>query len=387
MMSVTCRLHHGQSSASVKFFDAARLKRHEHPACNISTVASGAPLNAFERASIVEAAVLAPSADNHHCFELHVSDDRVLLFGNRAYASAPFHRKVLALVSFGAVVENMRIRAAFLGYQARIHWMPDVADASLIAEMHLTKAESAEATLDSAIPRRHTNRRLAYRGPRLNESELAEFSKAVASVEGVSLQFMDSRASRAKLLRLLRIAEAERFNTRSLHEELFSAVRFDVGWHGTVEEGLAPSALSIEPGMRWAFRQIGRWPVMNVLRALGFHHILGFRAAHLPCQLAPHCAVLATTLPVERGAPAVGMALERIWLQATASGLALQPFAAPALLALQDYVDVPSITRGRLQSAWRELLADTPLIVFRMGFAKSPEVRSGRPRPTLFIRS
>ena len=342
-------------------------------------------LNAFERSSIVEAAVLAPSADNRHCFELQLSDERILLFGNRAYASAPFHRKVLALVSFGAVVENVRIRAAFLGYEARVHWMPDAADASLIAELRLAKTECTEHALDAAIPRRHTNRRLAYHGPRLSAPELAGLSKAVASIEGVSLHFMDSPTSRAKLLRLLRIAETERFNTPSLHEELFSAVRFDVGWHRSVEEGLAPCALSVEPGMRWAFRQLGRWPVMNLLRVLGFQHVLGFRAAYLPCRLAPHCAVLTTTLPLDRGALAVGMALQRIWLQAASSGLALQPFAAPALLALPDYVDVPSITRNRLRDAWPALLADTPVMVFRMGFATPPRGRSGRPAPSAFI--
>ena len=343
-------------------------------------------LSAFERSSIVEAAVLAPSADNRHCFELDVSDERVLLFGNRAYATAPFHRKVLALLSFGAVVENVRIRAAFLGYQARIHWMPNAADASPIAELRFAKAESSEHALDSAIPRRHTNRRLAYHGPRLSDPELASLSKAVASIEGVSLHFMDSPSSRAKLLRLLWIAEAERFNTRSLHQELFSAVRFDVGWHRTVEEGLAPCALSVEPAMRWAFRQLGRWPVMNLLRGLGFHHVLGLRAAYLPCRLAPHCAVLSTTLLIERGAPLVGMALERLWLEAESRGLALQPFAAPALLALPGYVDVPTTSRNKLRGGWRGMLAYTPVAVFRMGIAKPPEGRSGRPTSIGFIR-
>jgi len=347
----------------------------------------GHVLGPSDRLHIAQAAVLAPSADNRHCFGLQFAGERILLFGNDAYVGAPFHRKVLSLISFGAVAENMRVAVASLGYEACIHWMPDGADKPLIAELRLARAESSEPALDSAISRRHTNRRLAYHGPRLSDSQLAALSKGVAAMEGVSLRFMDSPSSRPKLLRLLRIAEAERFNTRALHEELFSAVRFDVGWHKTVEGGLAPCALSVEPGMRWAFRQIGRWPIMNLLRALGFHHALGFRAADLPCRFAPHCAVLGTTLPIERGAPAVGMALQRIWLRAASCGLALQPFAAPALLALPDYVDVPPTTRDRLRDAWRELVADTPVMVFRMGFAKPPEGRSGRPSPSAFIRN
>jgi len=348
---------------------------------------AGEVLSPSDRLHIAQAAVLAPSADNRHCFALQFSGARILLFGNDAYVSSPYHRKILGLISFGAVAENMRVAAASLGYQTGITWLPDPRDPSLTAELRLAKAQRSEQDLDAAISRRHTNRRLSYHGPRLSDSELAALSKGVPAIEGVSLHFMDSPSSRRKLLRILRIAEAERFNTRSLHQELFSAVRFDVGWHKTVEEGLAPCALSVEPGMRWAFRQLGRWPVMNLLRALGFHHALGFRAADLPCRLATHCGVLGTTLPIERGAPGVGMALQRIWLRAASSGLALQPFAAPALLALPGYVDVPSTTRDRLRDAWRGLLADTPVAVFRMGIAKAPEGRSGRPTSTAFIRT
>lgn len=347
----------------------------------------GDVLNESHRLHIARAAVLAPSADNRHCFALQFSGERILLFGNGAYVSAPFHRKILSLISFGAVAENMRVAAASLGYQTGITWLPDPRDPSLIAELRFAKAQRSEQELDAAISRRHTNRRLSYHGPRLSDSELAALSNGVPAIDGVSLHFMDSPSSRRKLLRLLRIAEAERFNTRPLHEELFSAVRFDVGWYNTVEEGIAPCALSVEPGMRWAFRQLGRWPVMNLLRALGLHHTLGFRAADLPCRLAPHCGVLGTTLPIERGAPAVGMALQRIWLRAASSGLALQPFAAPALLALPSYVDVPSTTKGRLRDAWHALLPDTPVMVFRMGFAKPAEGRSGRPTPSAFIRT
>jgi hypothetical protein len=65
--------------------------------------------------SIAEAAVMAPSADNQHCFELRARDDRILLSGSEAYVGAPFHKKLLSLISFGAVVENMTIRASATG--------------------------------------------------------------------------------------------------------------------------------------------------------------------------------------------------------------------------------------------------------------------------------
>ncbi len=175
--------------------------------------------------SIVQAGVLAPSADNHHCFELQASPDCILLFGNEAYLGAPYHRKILNLISFGTVAENMIIRARRLGYRADLIWLPDAARPSLIAELRLTKGEPTENPLDAAISRRHTNRRIRFGGPTLGEADLAQFSLHLQGIEGVKLAFFDSGTRRAKLLRLIRIAEAERFNTRALHQDLFSSIR------------------------------------------------------------------------------------------------------------------------------------------------------------------
>jgi len=292
--------------------------------------------------------------------------------------TSPHHRKVLGLISFGAVIENMTIRARRLGYRTDVAWQPDAAQPSLIVKMRFTRSEPAEPTLDAAIGGRHTNRRVFFSGPPLSSVELSELSEGLHEVEGVTLTFFDSKAQRAKLLRLLRIAETERFNTRALHEDLFSAVRFDVGWHASADEGLPPAVLGVEPGVRWAFAQLRHWRLMSLLRRIGFHHALGFRAAYLPCRLAPHCGVLTTSLALQQGALAVGTVLERLWLEAENRGLAFQPFAGPALLALAGYREVPVGTGDRLRQGWKELTDETPLMVFRLGHAGRPPVRTGR---------
>lgn len=337
-------------------------------------------------ASIVEAAVLAPSADNRHCFELRAFPDAILLFGSEAFLSAPYHRKILSLISFGAVVENMSVRAARLGYRANVRWLPDAAESSLIAELRLTRGEPVEAALDAAISGRHTNRRVFFSGPRLSEGDLAQLAQLLYGIDGVTLAFFDSGKQRAALLRLVAMAEAERFNTRALHEDLFSSVRFDVGWRASAHEGLPPAALGVEPGVRWAFAQLRRWPVMNALRHIGVHHLLGFRAGYLPCRLAPHLGVLTTSLPMDQGAVAVGRALQRVWLEAERRGLAFQPLAGAALLALPQYADVPAETGASLRQGWKELTDETPAMVFRLGRAKRPSIRTGRHAPEHYFR-
>lgn len=329
--------------------------------------------------SIVEAGLLAPSADNRHCFEVCGSPDCISLLGNDLYGQAPYHRKILNLIALGAVAENMAVRAAGLGYRMDATWLPDPGQPSLIARLRLTKCTPVETALDAAIAKRLTNRRLIFHGPALNEARLSRFTQYVVPIKGVKLSFFDAGRQRAKLLRLLAIAEAERFNSEALHKDLFSSVRFDVGWHASAEEGLPPAVLGIEPGMRWAFAQLRHWPLMNLLRHIGLHRALAFRAAYLPCRLAPHIGVLTTSSPIAQGAVSVGSALQRIWLLAESEGLALQPFAGPALLALPEYRDVPERTAVRLREGWKDLTEDTPLMTFRLGRAARPSMRTGRP--------
>ncbi|WP_288131517.1 hypothetical protein [Accumulibacter sp.] len=337
--------------------------------------------------SIIQAGVLAPSADNQHCFELRAEGDGLLLFGTEAYLATPYHKKVLSLISFGAVVENMGIRAARLGYHADVLWYPDASRPALIAELRLGRSDPNQTALDGAISARHTNRSVIFRGPALADVDLANFRQLAKGIDGVTLHFFDNPKQRAELLHLIRIAEAERFNTQAMHADIFSAVRFDVGWHASAEVGLPPAALAVEPGARWAFTQLRHWSVMNRLRKIGFHHALALRAAYLPCRLAPHLGVLTTRLPIERGAPAVGRALERIWLEAETLGLAFQPFAGSALLSLAQYREVPAETAEALRRGWTNLTDETPLMVFRLGRAERPVIRTGRQRADSFLRN
>jgi hypothetical protein len=118
---------------------------------------------------------------------------------------------------------------------------------------------------------------------------------------------------------------------------------------------------------------------MQALNFIGASHALGFRAAYLPCRLAPHLGVLVTDSSPEVGAVRVGRALERVWLKAESEGLAFQPLAAAALLALPEYREVSTHAREVLTRGWRALVPGTPMMVFRMGRATPPNARTGRP--------
>lgn len=338
--------------------------------------------------SIMQAGVLAPSADNHHRFKFQRTPEGIGLFVDGDHLDAPFYRRVLDWVSLGAVVENMTIRAMRLGFEAKPRWTYHLSEPGQIVELQVRAGARCDSGLDAAILERHTNRRVVYSGPSLSPADQGAVETLIADIPGARLVFFDSGKARRELLRLIMLAETERFRTRSLHADLFAAVRFDVGWDASATEGLPPGALAVEPGARWAFSQLKYWPLMNLLSYLGVHHALGFRSAYLPCRLAPHCGVITTRLPVgQGGAVSVGQALERIWLWAEGRKLAFQPLAGAALLALPGYDGVPEVTGRHLRDGWKRLTpGELPLMVFRMGRARSIGLRSGRPALSSFVR-
>ena len=324
--------------------------------------------------------MLAPSADNNHVFQVEFSASAIRLLPTREFARTTDRLgRVLGLISLGAVVENMRLRAGELGLVSQTTWFP-TDSAGLIAEMNFQPDPAAPGDeLAAAIPARHTNRRM-YHGPGLSDDETALLSDAAESVEDVRLIWLHGDARR-RALGLIWRAESERFLRERLHEDLFSSIRFDLSWHETADQALPPGALEIEAPMRPLFKALRHWALMQPLTWVGLHRLIGLRAGWFPAWQAPALGVFASTLPIDRGACSVGAALERLWLQATLLKLALQPLAASAVLMQQTTKDVGASDNLRLKLAagWHEITPNaTPLMVFRMGRSTGPSVRTSR---------
>jgi hypothetical protein len=195
--------------------------------------------------------------------------------------------------------------------------------------------------------------------------------------------------TRKRALKLIWLAESERFLSQTLHQDIFSSVRFDLSWQESSEIGLPPGSLEIETPMRPMFKALRHWALMRPLTWLGVHWLVGLRAGWLPAWQAPALGLLATALPLEQGAIQVGGAFERLWLRATLQGLALQPLAASAVLPLQSDTDngASADLRSTLTAGWQEIAPGLkPHMVFRVGRATPPSVRTSRESISRYIR-
>lgn len=337
--------------------------------------------------ALVQAGILAPSADNHHPLRFERKDHALVVRATDEFLAAPFHRRVLLWISAGAVVQNMLLEASRQGLEYQVTWAPEPGQPDLLARLEPGPGFAGDSELADAIPSRRTNRALRFSGPRLEPTELAVFERDVRTAPGASLIWADSPASRAEAVRLIRVAEGERFRCAPMHHELFSSVRFDLGWHVPADQGLSPGALGVERPLRPAFALLRHWPVMRALNLVGGHHFMGIRAGSLPSRLCPHLAVIAVDGELDAGARSAGMAFERVWLRASTLGLEVQPLAAAALFALDGYRDVRPSVRRRLAEGWARLAPGRrPMMVFRLGRAAPPPIGTARKPLDSYLR-
>ena len=338
--------------------------------------------------ALVAAVVAAPSADNRHVVRMEATADSLRLFATPDLLNAPSSRRMLGLLSVGAVTENLILRARRLGLQLEPRWHALGVAGPVLADFTYHRVPAVENPLEGAIELRHTNRRLRFSGPRLPPMAQAQLSAECADLPGTHLLCLDEPERRRGALRLVRWAETERFRNQQLHREMFDSIRFDVGWHRTANEGLSPGSLELPLLERPAFSLLRHWKVQRALNLVGAHHFIGFRAADLPCRLAPHLCAISAEGDLEAAAVSAGRLLQRVWLRATLMGLSFQVFAASAIYALDGSTAVPPDLRRRLASGWQDLGArGKPFIVFRMGHAKAPSLRAGRPLPCSLLKT
>lgn len=341
---------------------------------------------------ILTAGIQAPSAENKHYFWLEVGTDAVTLHATdiASWAAHP-DRKMLALMSYGAVVENITVRARAMGFLTHALWN---FDSSRLVNLSWQSAAPMLDPLDGAISTRHTNRRF-YKRTRLLENELVQLSAAAGSVDGMAVHWLTPGPQRTLGLSLIRIAETERFRRSRLHAEMFSAIRFERGWEGTVLEGLPPAALQVEWPVRWPFAALRQWGLMRVANLMGAHFALGLRAGYLPSASAPHLGLITSdAVDLDTAHMRAGRAFERLWLASENQGLGLQPMAAATVLLNQnsDPNWVSAATQKRLTVGLQRLITllhpqqgvARPCMLFRVGRARAPSAVAAR-RPLEFF--
>ena len=286
---------------------------------------------------VVSAATLAPSAGNSQPWRFAWDGHRLRVWLDRPRARASIDPECAGgWTALGAACENIAIASSHRGRTARFTWFPDRADRDLAATVTFPPAPRTSPTdcdrLFALIGSRCTDRTVG--AARALSSPQRRALEAAASTHGASLHLVDDRSRLAHFARMVGASDRVRLLNAILHREFADELRWTERGEAAAD-GIDVASLGLDASATTALRLLTRPAVSSFLA----EHNLGHRLAELQRRALRTTAALAlvtmsegTTLHRLRG----GRALQRVWLEATAHGLAVQPVTPLSLFDLHE---------------------------------------------------
>jgi molybdopterin/thiamine biosynthesis adenylyltransferase len=342
--------------------------------------------------AIVRAAQLAPSGGNAQPWRVTVAERWVDLDVDETRTTTMDVGLRASRVALGAALLNMRIAAAARGMLGPVEFRPGGC-----ARLWLGSGVDEQLVeLFKPMLARVTNRHIGQRGHSVPEPDLRALS-AAAAAEGGALRLVSGSVGLAEAAQILSDADRVRFLLPRLHREMMAELRdprtdsLDRGLDiRTLEMGPAAPLLDIA----------GRPEVVRELAALdgtdgraeGYGSALSSRVGTLV-----ESSALLAAITVSRaggvGEPEDylrgGAAMQRVWIAATAAGLAAQPMVPLFLFARADddaelsamagrYTDRMRAHRQRLRELFALGSEDIFVMVLRLAHAPAPSAISQR---------
>lgn len=339
---------------------------------------------------ILDLARWAPSGDNTQPWRFEiVADDHIAVHGfdTRAHVLYDFdgHPSQMA---HGALIETLRIAAS--GFERLTEWSvrPGSLDDAPIYDVIFTKSPGLPP--DQLLP--YVEKRVVQRRPMRMSPITSEQRSALSHAPGphFSVQFFESVSERLKVARLLwdnayiRLTCPEAFK---VHQEIIEwGVRYS-------NDRLPEEAIGVDPVtaklMKWVMHSWERVEFFN-------RYLMGTVAPRLQLDFIPGIACAAHMLlrPSKPNEVLIdyvncGIAMQRLWLTATAIGLYMQPEMTPVIFRwyVRSGKDISAKSdcneRAKLLSDKFERLADAEgrddfAFFCRVGNSDVPRSRSTR---------
>ncbi|MEW4527115.1 hypothetical protein [Maioricimonas sp. JC845] len=355
----------------------------------MSTAASSGFLTTGQWRSLIEAAGQAPSPDNNQPWAFRIRGDAVDVLHCRSRAIASDVDDLFSWIAVGAAIENLCVAATALGLTGNVEYMArpfgESEAGEHVATVRLSRGSQPDP-LAEVISQRVTNRRFYSRQP-LAEHELAPMNSAVEG-RNVRLDWLTDRAQRRRLSDVVAAVDRIRFEYQPFHEEFHSVLRHGRDEEERTRDGLELKTLELPPFGATLMRWVAPWRRMQLLNRFGMSRVFaGTSSKQVVCSGA--VGLVSTTDVSDRGFFEAGRAFERVWLAATASGLAFQPMGGIPLFLHKlsskgraAFLSEHASVLENLLPEWRELYPaasdGTGVMLFRIGRSQAPSARSIR---------
>lgn len=282
---------------------------------------------------ILAAAVMAPSGDNVQPWKFQVAESltRIDLYNLPEKDNSYYnHDQMASYIAHGAVIENIVIAAGHLGYQTRVSLFPDENKQDLVATIELTQAEPIRDPLYAAISERYTNR-FQFTQSDISDKTLNALSAVIQRVDYANISLVHDRDTVKRLAKELMVNDRLVFERKDIHHFLFDKVRWNKQQIEETRDGMPVETLGLNGIERLSFPLMRFWWFVKTGNYFGLSRIIGLKC-WWNCRQASMLGMISIKGSDKYAFIQGGRAVQRLWLEMTRQGFALQPIIGLTLL-------------------------------------------------------
>ncbi|NAS25948.1 Rv1355c family protein [Herbidospora sp. NEAU-GS84] len=289
--------------------------------------------------------------------------------------------------AFGALSENVRMAAARLGFRSRVLTWPDPGRQDLVCVVKLTPdPRVGEPELFPAITRRVTNRRREE--PRPLAGDVVSCLTEAAAELGAHLRLVTTDVDLRTMADLIGAADRIGLLNPAIHAETMHGLRWTPEEVRAKPHGVDVTTMELTASERAGLRLLTQRRVIDFLAEIGGGRGLEELARK---QVATASAIGLLTVPgLSRDSYFLGgRAMQRVWLSATARGVALHPMTnLPYMFARLERGGGAGLSRAErdeltaLRGRYTRLFPTPPghaeVLLFKLAHAGPPTARALR---------
>ncbi|MBE0470273.1 MAG: hypothetical protein IBX55_12295 [Methyloprofundus sp.] len=339
---------------------------------------------------ILEAAVMAPSGDNVQPWKFEVSENftQIDLYNlpdkDNSYYN---YQQAASYIAHGAVIENILIAAGHLGCHAEYQLFPDTLDATYVAKIILSPAQAQADPLYPAIFERNTNR-FQYKRTEVTKEVLDALLFSVKNIQTANVSLVHQKDKIKQLAKELMVNDRIVFERKDIHGFLFDKIRWNQKQIEETKDGMPLGVLGLSFIERMAFPLLRFWWYVKTANIFGLSRIIGLKC-WWSCRNTSLLGMISIKGNDKLAFVQGGRAMQRVWLEATVQGFAMQPIIGLTLLinrfkqgALHDFsvkhTQFVSCAAEKLPELFGVDKSETLIMGFRVGRGLSIKVKTAR---------
>lgn len=291
-------------------------------------------------AKLIASAGKAPSGGNNQPWHWHYERNTLHLFLNKHVAGAYLDPDYLSsYASLGASIQNLLLEASVNGLSVNWEFTPELFPNHIasfsFAENHV--ASDSEKNLAAQIRNRHTNRKFGL-SQDISQADMDHLN-ALISADEVGLHWVTEAAEKTILGDISGQADLLRMFIPSAHEDF---IRKEMRWNQEqimeTEDGIGINTLDLSNQDQIGLRLMKDERAVEFLKKIKGGNAFKYLALK---QFQSSPAIGLITLPQHSPLNYLkgGMAVEKLWLAATALGYQIHPVNVPLIFFYKNNAD------------------------------------------------